>query len=56
MKNIIPQVYIHIGYAKAASSTLQKHLFDKHPKINNLGIYSTNNLGKDSSEINYRCA
>ncbi|MGV2831690.1 sulfotransferase [Myxosarcina sp. GI1(2024)] len=56
MENRSSKIYIHIGYAKAASTTLQKHLFDKHPEINNLGIYPTNNLGKDSSEINYKCA
>ncbi len=49
------QICIHIGCAKAASTTLQKQLFDKHSEINNLGIYPTGNLGKDSNEINYDC-
>lgn len=49
------KIFIHIGCAKAASTTLQKHLFDKHPQINNLGSYPTSNLGKDSQEINYDC-
>lgn len=50
------KIFIHIGCAKAASTTLQKHLFDKHPEINNLGIYPRGNIGKDSSEINSNCA
>ena len=44
------KIYIHIGYAKAASTTLQKHLFDKHSQINYLGIYPSGNLGKDSQD------
>ncbi|MEQ8753389.1 MAG: sulfotransferase [Coleofasciculus sp. G1-WW12-02] len=50
------KIFVHIGVAKAASTTFQKHLFDKHPEIHNLGIYPTGNLGKDSNEINYNCA
>ncbi|HBB32482.1 MAG TPA: hypothetical protein DDZ80_31970 [Cyanobacteria bacterium UBA8803] len=55
---VLPQkfkIFIHVGCAKAASTTLQKHLFDKHSEINNLGTYPTGNLGKDSSEINWDC-
>jgi hypothetical protein len=50
------KIFIHIGCAKAASTTLQKHLFDKHSEINNLGSYPTGNLGKDSNNVNYDCA
>lgn len=30
------QIFIHIGYPKAASSSLQKNVFSKHPEINYL--------------------
>ena len=55
MENQEFNIYIHIGCAKAGSTTLQKHLFDKHPEINNLGRYPIGNLGKDSSEVNSDC-
>ena len=45
------KIAIHIGYPKAASTTLQKHLFHKHPELNNLGNYPTANIGIDSKEI-----
>ena len=48
------RVYIHIGVAKAASTTLQKQLFDQHPAINYLGTYPTANLGNDSDFINHK--
>lgn len=37
------QVYIHIGYPKSASTTLQLNLFDKHPDLNYLGPKSLQN-------------
>ena len=37
--------YIHVGYPKAGSTTLQKRLFALHPEIINLGLYPTNNIG-----------
>lgn len=49
-------VFIHVGYPKSASTTLQKHMFDKHPQINSLSTYPTGNVGKDSGEINTECA
>ena len=45
---MIDSVYFHIGYPKAASSTLQKYLFQKHSEIEFLGIYPKNNIGIDS--------
>lgn len=45
-------ICFHIGFPKSASTTLQKHLFDKHSQINFLGIYPTSNIGQDSSFIN----
>lgn len=48
-------IVIHVGYPKAASTTLQKHLFNNHSEINNLGAYPTANLGQDSDEIDYNC-
>lgn len=50
-----PAIYVHIGYPKAASTTLQKHLFNKHSQITNLGLYPTGNLGRDSLEIDHHC-
>jgi hypothetical protein len=44
------KIAVHIGYPKAASTTLQKHLFHKHPELNNLGNYPTANIGIDSEE------
>ena len=44
-------IYVHIGYPKAASSTLQKHFFQKHPGINYLGLYPTKNVGPNPIDI-----
>ncbi len=44
-------IYVHVGYPKAASTTLQKHLFNKHNEILNLGLYPMQNIGNDSNEI-----
>ena len=41
--------FFHIGYPKAGSTTLQKCLWGKHSEIVNLGLFPTNNMGKDSS-------
>ncbi|MEO1256342.1 MAG: hypothetical protein AAFY41_15845 [Bacteroidota bacterium] len=43
-------VVFHVGFPKAASTTLQKSLFAKHSEIVNLGIYPTGNIGKDSKD------
>lgn len=45
--------YIHVGYPKSGSTTLQKQLFSKHTEINNLGIFPTDNVGKDTDYIDY---
>ncbi|MGK7897468.1 MAG: sulfotransferase domain-containing protein [Xenococcus sp. (in: cyanobacteria)] len=42
-------IVFHIGYPKAASTTLQKSLFANHSAIVNLGIYPTGNIGQDSN-------
>jgi len=47
-------ICFHIGYPKSASTTLQKHLFDKHSQIHFLGSYPTGNVGQDTNEINYK--
>lgn len=44
------KVYIHVGYPKCASTTLQKHLFNNHSQLFNLGVYPTANIGIDSNE------
>lgn len=46
------KIFIHIGYPKSASTTLQKHLFSKHNQLKTLGVYPTQNIGHDSSEVN----
>lgn len=33
------QLYIHIGYPKTATTTLQRHLYPNHPQINYLGKF-----------------
>ncbi|MCF8011405.1 MAG: sulfotransferase [Clostridiales bacterium] len=48
-------IIFHIGYPKSASTTLQKHLFQKHPEINNLGIYPTSNIGIDTNVVDNNC-
>lgn len=32
-------LFLHLGYPKTATTTLQKHLYAKHPEINYLGKY-----------------
>lgn len=39
------QTFFHVGFPKAASSTLQKSLFSRHSGILNLGVYPKNNVG-----------
>ena len=48
-------IVIHVGYPKSASTTLQKHLFNKHPEIYNLGLFPTANIGRDSDYIDESC-
>lgn len=43
-------IFVHVGYPKSASTTLQKTLFSKHSDILNLGLYPTNNIGVDTKE------
>lgn len=43
-------ILVHIGYAKVASTTLQKQLFNKHPSVRFMGIYPVNNIGNNSLE------
>lgn len=44
------QVFFHIGYPKAASTSLQKNLFARSPDLVNIGLYPTSNVGNDVSE------
>ncbi len=44
-------VFIHLGYPKCASTSIQNHLFNKHPDINYLGLYTTEDYGVFSGEI-----
>lgn len=46
-------IYVHIGYPKSGSTTLQKQFFNKHTEINNLGLFPTDNVGNDSEYIDY---
>lgn len=43
------RIYIHAGYPKCASTTLQKHLFNSHPKFAFLGQLPSGNIGFESS-------
>lgn len=47
-RSVTGEVVVHVGYPKAASTTLQKHLFAKHSKIEYYGNYPTNSPGVDS--------
>lgn len=38
------EILIHVGLPKAASTTLQKHLFCKLNNVQNFGLYPTNNV------------
>ncbi|PSO79004.1 MAG: hypothetical protein BRC41_19575 [Cyanobacteria bacterium QH_9_48_43] len=40
-------LYLHIGYPKTATTTLQKHVFQHHPDINYLGIKGVERKGVD---------
>ena len=44
-------VFVHVGLPKAASTTLQKHLFNRYDTMLNLGVYPVNNIGQDSVGI-----
>lgn len=41
-------LFIHIGMPKSASTTIQRHLFGKHPQINYISLHSIN--GQDQGE------
>ena len=43
--------FIHIGYPKCLSTTLQRCYFSKHPEINYLGIGINNNIDYVDSDI-----
>lgn len=43
--------YIHIGYPKNFSTSLQRDYFSKHPELYHLGIGLNNNLGYRTSAI-----
>ena len=47
-KETAKNIVFHVGYPKAASTTLQKNLFSAHTDVTNLGVYPTSNIGKDS--------
>ena len=40
-------ICFHLGYPKAASTTLQKTLFDRHSQLVNLGLFPQANVGRD---------
>lgn len=41
-------IYVHAGLPKAASTTLQKHLFEEDEALLNMGVYPTCNVGNDT--------
>lgn len=45
-------LYLHIGYPKTGTTTLQAHLFAKHPQIDYLGKYIPG-LGYETQEIGH---
>jgi hypothetical protein len=44
------RIFIHAGFPKAASTTLQRHLFNRHSEIKYLGLYPLHNIGIDTEE------
>lgn len=50
------QIFIHIGYPKSASTTLQKSLFKRHSQINDLSKNSWQNKNKDFELFYYNLA
>ena len=48
------RIFFHIGFPKAASTTLQKQLFANHPQLVNLGLYPTSNVGNDNFKFSER--
>ena len=44
------KIFVHVGYPKSASTTLQKWLFSLHSQINYLWLFPTSNLWKDTSQ------
>ena len=44
------RIFIHAGFPKAASTTLQRHLFNRHSEIQYLGLYPLRNIGIDTVE------
>lgn len=49
------QKYIHIGFPKNLSTTLQRDFFPKHPEIMHLGVGVGSNIDYISDEINAAC-
>lgn len=47
------KVFIHIGYPKCLSTTLQRSLFEKHPDINYFGIGIGDNISYVSPDIEF---
>ena len=43
------RILFHVGFPKAASTTLQKNLFAGNNEILNLGLFPTSNIGIDTS-------
>lgn len=49
-------IYVHVGLPKAASTTLQKHLFSKHEMLLSLGVYPVDNVGSNTDDISLNAA
>lgn len=47
--------YVHIGYPKNLSTTLQRDFFSRHPKIYHMGIGIGTNVGYIDAEIGSAC-
>lgn len=45
-------IYLHVGYPKTGTTTLQAHLFPKHPEIDYIGKYIPS-LGYETQNIGY---
>ncbi|MBD3616870.1 MAG: hypothetical protein HUJ22_09880 [Gracilimonas sp.] len=47
------EVYIHIGYPKCLSTTIQRSFFEKHPGINFAGVGVEDNISYRNKDIEY---
>ena len=48
------KLYLHIGYPRTGTTTLQKHLYCKHPQINYLGKNLSRSISEEKFNIKFK--